>query len=338
MTCMIKKYTMILPVLLCIVAGDAIAKDIKLYVNLGITSRPANIAKLVGQYIKENMDGIDRIIVIPSTSASGLAGPIAQYDNSNSDDLVFGIHNQIVHHSKISNLLDKKYLDSSEIYFTSGRLIALWVPIDKSNDIKTLQNSSAILHIGLPTNLNLANALERIGLDVLNIKYKAVGGYKNVDEARLATLRGETDIMQGQLNDPDFTERYVDTNLVKPLWRLDTSTHPSDRSLRELYKSVEGKNPENLGILWKSYITLSDLAQYLSTQMIQFRGFKNYDPAEAKKIHKIIEKMSTDPKILENPIGYSAFSSFKIGKEAEDLVKNFSVSPEVEQFLSRYND
>jgi hypothetical protein len=232
----------------------------------------------------------------------------------------------------IDRELDKKYVDNSEIFWSKAVQFGSFGSAATSIDSILRENRQ--INIGIIRNLGPQTIIDRIGYDILKVRYKAISGYPIGHVVTNALRIGELDAVRADEFDPVFSAQFLETGIAKPLWHIEYNDDAY--ALSNVYTRLYGKKPS--GIEWEAYMVLSEL-NMIGTTLVQYTppGMKR-DERMIAEIHKVILKMSQDPNILSNNVGKNMFNKHtKLGRDLNTIVKDFKVSPAVLKYLEEYD-
>jgi len=308
------------------------AKDVTIYTNLQPGTNPDLYARALAAYIKDNIPNVDNTNVVNKVAAGG-AGIKYYYDEAKHDSLTFGIFGFLLNYVHIDRELDKKYVDNSEIFWSKAVQFGSFGSAATSIDSILRENRQ--INIGIIRNLGPQTIIDRIGYDILKVRYKAIPGYPSGHVVTNALRIGELDAVRADEFDSVFSAQFLETGIAKPLWHIEYNDDAY--ALSNVYTRLYGKKPS--GIEWEAYMVLSELNMLGGSTLVQYTppGMKR-DERMIAEIHKVILKMSQDPNILSNNVGKNMFNKHtKLGRDLNTIVKDFKVSPAVLKYLEEYD-
>lgn len=323
-------------------AGETVTVVIGLDASAGGTT----VGRLLAKHLEENLEGNPTVIVNNMPGASTLNAHLHVLLRAPKDGttVYYGPR------SSLGELLEFPGFTFKYSQFTplGGVQIAALVVYARTDSLtggytqpSELVASEDLLFGGMPPEHGRM-IISTMGLDLMNMKYKYIGGYPSSGNIRASMISGEvnaaTDAAHAYLN--QVVPVLVEQGDALPVFSLpvmnaqgelvQNALVPDIPSLPDLYQTLNGEAPS--GVLWDSIATMVELDQ---TMQHVFLGPPGMDAAAAETFRSGLEKAMATASFAEEGQQILSYVPEHVGyqRQAEILSATESVTPEVLEYI-----
>ena len=323
-------------------AGETVTVVIGLDASAGGTT----VGRLLAKHLEANLDGNPTVIVNNMPGASSLNAHLHVLLRAPKDGttVYYGPR------SSLGELLEFPGFTFKYSEFTplGGIQIAALVVYARTDSLTAgytqpseLVGSEALLFGGMPPEHGRM-IISTMGLDLMNMNYKYIGGYPGSGNIRASIISGEvnaaTDAAHAYIN--QVVPVLVEQGDALPVFSLpvmnaqgelvQNALVPDIPSLPDLYQTLNGEAPA--GVLWDAITTMVELDQ---TMQHVFLGPPGMDAAAAETFRVGLEKAMATASFAEEAQQILSYVPEHVGyqRQAEILGATEKVTPEVLDYI-----